>query len=241
MAEPGEVNQVLGRAYLDVFVAALQASIPGFENKFNVYNEHEKTSFKARGVKDYSFDFNGIYRREWRSFEVFGESKGYSRARNLLDEYRSFLAKAYITSTDYKRHKADYFWFVTNVPFACNEGAGVCSLQFARAALSDKTNPRIAEILGDGHVDEDFLRDLVGRLGVFILTDSYLMNTALSYRVSAGETLWNIVKRFHGGRVPSGFGAFAGQIAKENNLDSPDRIRSGQWIKLTWKGISAAG
>jgi len=130
MAEPGEVNQALGRAYLDVFIASLQASIPGFENKFNVYNEHEKTSFKARGVKDYSFDFNGIYRRQWRSFEVFGESKGYSRAGNLLDEYRSFLAKAYVTSTDYKRHREDYFWFVTNVPFACSEGAAVRSYQF---------------------------------------------------------------------------------------------------------------
>jgi len=74
---------------------------------------------------------------------------------------------------------------------------------------------------------------------VFILTDSYLMNAVLSYRVTPGETLWSIVKRFHGGQVPSGFGAFAGRIAKENNLDSPDRIRSGQSINLTWEGISA--
>jgi hypothetical protein len=41
---------------------------------------------------------------------------------------------------------------------------------------------------------------LVQRLGVFILTDSYLRNTNLSYRVSSGETLWSILKKLHAGR-----------------------------------------
>jgi hypothetical protein len=239
VADPGEVNQALGRAYLDVFIASLQASVPGFENKFDVYKEPEKRSFKSRGPKNYSFDFNGVYNQPSRSFEVFGESKGYSKASNLLDEFRSFLAKAYVTSTDYKRHREDYFWFVTNVPFACSEGSGVRSFEFVKTALIDKKSPRILDILGESHVDMDFLHNLVDKLGVFILTDSYLMHSVLSYKVNAGDNLWSIVKRFHGGRVPNGFGGFAQRIASDNNLVSPDNIRSGQRIKLHWRGISA--
>jgi hypothetical protein len=239
MADPGEVNQNIGRAYLEVFIASLERSIPGFENKFQVYNEPEKTTFKARSQREFSFDFGGIYRQEFRSFEVFGESKGYSKARNLLDEYRLFLAKAYVTSTDYKRHRQDHFWFVTNVPFACSEGSGVRSWQFLQATLKDKSNLKVAEILGDGHVDDSFLFELVSRIGVFILTDSYLMNTVLLYKVKPGDTLWSILKRMHGGPPPLGFGRLAKKIANENNLESPDRIRSGQRIRLNWPGMAA--
>lgn len=238
MASPGEVNQAVGKAYVEVFVASLQRTIPGFENKFLVYNEPEKTAFDGRASKGYSFDFNGVFRREGRAVDVFGESKGYSNAGNLMDEYRAFLAKAYVTSTDYKRNREDHFWFVTNVPFACSEGSGVRNLAFARTTLIEKRNASVKEILGDSHVDEGFLRDLIDRLGVFILTDSYLMNSMLAYRVKRGDTLWSILKNLNGGRAPAGFGSLAGKIARINNLDSPDRIRSGQRINLKWKGIS---
>jgi len=47
MVAPGEVNQEIGRAYQRVFIGALEASIKGFEKKFDVQTEPEKTSFAA--------------------------------------------------------------------------------------------------------------------------------------------------------------------------------------------------
>jgi hypothetical protein len=156
----------------------------------------------------------------------------------LLAEFKTFLAKAYVTSTDYKRHINDYFWFVTNVPFACSEGSGIRSFEFVRAALNDRRNHQAKEILGDGHIDETLVQSLVKRLGIFILTDSFLMNTNLSYRVSDGETLWSILKKLHAGHAPSGFRDIANMIASKNRLRSPDQIVSGRRIRLPWLGIN---
>lgn len=237
MGTPGEVIQTIGETYQRVFIAALEANIPYFENKFDVHTEPEKTSFDGRSGRRYSFDFCGAYSHPWRRAEVFGESKGYSRAGGLLNEFRSFLAKAYVTRTDYDRHANDYFWFVTNVPFACAEGSGIRSYEFVRSTLTDRSNPQIREILGEGNIDNNFVRDLVGRLGVFILTDSFLMNTKLSYRVSAGETLWSILKKLHAGRAPDGFRTIAERIASENGLRSADLVVSNRRIRLPWFGV----
>lgn len=241
MANPGEVNQLIGRAYQSVFIGALENSIKGFQNKFEVEREPEKTSFKARTGKNFSFDFSGIHTREWNTAEVFGECKGYTKGSSLLPEYRSFLAKAYTASADYPRHKNDFFWFVTNVPFACSEGTGIRSFEFIRAALLDPAKPEIEEILGNSHVDEALIWSLVRRVGVFILTDSFLMQTDILYRVREGESLWLILKKIHGGFVPSEFGFVASQVATRNNLRSPDRLVSGRRIKLAWRGILSRG
>jgi len=234
---PGEVNQAVGRAYQYVFIGALEANIRAFENKFNVHEAPEKTSFEARTGKKYSFDFNGVYYHPMAAVEVFGESKGYSKAGNLLAEYKGFLAKAYVTSTDYERHRGDHFWFVTNVPFACGEGSAITTYDFVRAALKEKENAQVKEVLGDGHVDDSLIRSLVERLRVFILTDSYLMTANIQYTVASGESLWVILKKFHAGKIPSRFGYIANYVANMNNLKSPDRIRSGQTLKLSWCGI----
>ncbi len=238
MANPGEVNQEIGRAYQYAFIGALEATIPYFENKFDVHTEPEKTAFSTRTGQSYSFDFCGVYNHPWVRTEVFGECKGYSKAGGLLQDFRSFLAKAYVTSTDYQRHRKDYFWFVTNVPFACTEGSGVRNYAFVLATLTDKRNAEVQEILGGGHVDESFVQTLVNRLGVFILTDSFLLNTDLSYKVISGESLWSILKKFHAGEAPYGFGSIATQIAQKNGLPSPDHVLSGQRIRLSWHGIS---
>lgn len=237
-AVPGEVIHKLGEAYQYVFIGALEASIPHFENKFYVHTEPEKTSFDGRTGVRYSFDFCGVYNHPLRRAEVFGESKGYSRSAGLLGDFRIFLAKAYVACTDYKRHANDYFWFVTNVPFACSEGGGIRSYEFVRAALHDRNNGNIKPILGDGHIDDELVRRLVSRLGVFILTDSFLRNTNLSYRVSPGETLWSILKKLHAGHAPAGFRWIAEKIASDNGLASADRIVSGTRIKLPWLGIN---
>ena len=238
MSIPGEVAQAIGEAYQHAFVAALEANVPYFVNKFDVRTEPVKTAFEGRRGKSYSFDFNGVYSHPGRRAEVFGECKGYSKAGNLLGHFRSFLAKAYVTCVDYKRHREDYFWFVTNVPFACAEGSGVRSHSFVTAALNDRGNQEVTEILGSAHVDNSIVWSLVQRLGVFILTDSFLMHTKLSYRVMPGECLWTILKKFHAGQAPHGFGAIAQDIASKNNLKSPDLIKSGRRITLSWHGIN---
>ena len=237
MAVPGEVNQAVGRAYQYVFIGALEANIRAFQNKFHVHEAPAKTSFNGRSGKSYSFDFNGVYFKHMDAAEVFGECKGYSKAGNLLGEFKSFLAKAYVTATDHSRHRDDYFWFVTNVPFACTEGSAIRSYDFVRASLKDKENAEVKEILGSGDVDDSLVRRLVERLGVFILTDSFLMNANIVYRVGTGENLWVILKKFHGGRVPGRYENFVNRIASMNDLESPDLIRSGQRLRLSWGGM----
>jgi hypothetical protein len=239
VANPGEVMQAVGMAYQYVFIGALEASIRPFENKFHVHTNPGKTQFKARSGREFSFDFNGMYNHPWHSAEVFGECKGYSTGRNLLVDFKSFVAKAYVASVDYKRHQEDYFWFVTNVPFACTEGSGIRSYEFVLATLKDATNEKVRELVGDGHIDENVVRSLVDRLGVFILTDSFLMNAEISYKVLPGESLWVILKKFHGGHSPRAFQSVAQQIASKNGLPSIDRVTSGKRIRLSWHGISA--
>lgn len=237
MASAGEVMHAIGQAYQSVFIAALEGNIRPFENKFDVRTEPSKTSFRGRDGNNFSFDFAGVYNHPWKKAEVFGECKGYSRGSALLSEYREFLAKAYVTSVDYPRQAKDYFWFVTNVPFACTEGTRILTFNFVKETLTDSNNSQLKPILSNGHIDTESIRSLVPRIGVFILTDSYLMNTRLSYRVSEGENLWTILKKLHAGQAPSGFGPIAQQIASRNGLPSPDIVRSGERLELNWFGI----
>src|SRR6266446_3975474 len=201
--------QAVGQAYQYVFIGALEASIRPFENRFNVHTNPEKTSFKGRSGNSYSFDFNGEYYHPWMHAEVFGECKGYSKGKNLLEEFRCFLAKAYVTSVDHERHRKDLFWFVTNVPFACSEGSGIRNYDFVSSTLRDLKHIGVKEILGEGHVDDNVVRSLVERLGVFILTDSFLRNADILYKVMPGESLWVILKKLHGGQSPRASGAIA--------------------------------
>jgi hypothetical protein len=234
---PGEVNQMVGRAYQCVFMGALESSIRGFEKKFDVHSEPEKMSFTGRTGKSFSFDFSGIYKQPWQSREVLGECKGYSKGGGLLAEFRVFLAKAYVASSDYARHRNDHFWFVTNVPFACSEGSGIRSVEFLQGTLTANATPEVKEILGDGNVDSAVVFSLAHRIGVFILTDSFLMNTDLIYKVEHGESLWTILKKFHAGQAPGGFGSMARDIAFKNGLRSPDHVTSGKRIRFSWRGI----
>jgi hypothetical protein len=98
-------------------------------------------------------------------------------------------------------------------------------------------NTGVKEILGEGHIDDNAVRALVERLGVFILTDSFLKNTDILYKVMPGESLWVILKKLHGGQSPRAFGAIAGHIASKNGLPSADLITSGRKIRVPWLGI----
>src|SRR5260370_41317941 len=174
VAIAGEMMHAVGQAYQYVFIGALEASIRPFSNRFNVHTNSEKTSLNDRARQSFSFDLNGEYNHPWNHAEVFGECKGYSKAKNLLEEFRRFLAKAYVTSVDYDRHRQDLFWFVSNVPFACAEGSGIRNYDFVSSTLKNNKSPEVSEILGQGNIDDAVVRSLVERLGVFILTDSFL-------------------------------------------------------------------
>ena len=239
MPAPGEIMHGLGRTYQDIFIAALQSSIPEFWNHFTVQQEPSKTSFPGQPGKPYSFDFSGTYAdRLCGSVEVFGESKGYKKGSSLLPEFREFVAKAYVTSTDYERNRKDLFWFVTNVPFACNEGSGLRTFEFIKKALSDKQNSGVQEILGPRHIDDNMIRDLLPRVGIFIFTDSLLQRMYLRYTVKPGDNLWTIMERFHGGKPPRNFNSVAQRIAEKNRLKSPNKILSGTRILVPWFGIT---
>src|SRR5260370_28101342 len=181
VAIAGEVIQAIGQGYQYVFIGALEASIRPFRNRFNVHTNPEKTSFKGRDGKAFSFDVSGEYSHPWNHAEVFGECKGYSKGKNLLEEFRRFLAKAYVTSVDYERHRQDLFWFVSNVPFACAEGSGIRNYDFVFSTLKNNKSPEVSEILGHGNIDEAVVRSLVQRLGVFILPHSFLNTPNISY------------------------------------------------------------
>jgi hypothetical protein len=239
MTNPGEVNQRIGRIYQRVFIGALEANIRPFEAKFEVETEPEKTSFVGRGGRSFSFDFSGVYNDFTGSKEVFGECKGYAKAGSLLIEYRLFLAKSYVTAVDNKRHQSDFFWFVTNVPFACGEGGGVRGVEFVHNALTSPANPDIQEVLGKGKIDESFVERLAQNLGVFILTDSFLQNTIIRYKVKRGETIWSILRGLHGTNERYPFRAYATEIAHMNRLQSPDKIIANQRISLRWQGLKS--
>ena len=236
MPPPGEVNHVIGAAYQSAFIGALQASIPGFESSFEVQTTPEKMTFKAPTGKQYSFDFVGVYDQKITRAEVFGECKGYTAGAGLLPDFRSFLAKAYVTSTAYDSHRNDHFWFITNVPFGCSEGSGIRNYEYISKALADREKPEVHAVLGEAHVDPKFVWSLASRIGIFILTDSFLTSTQLTYRVKHGDNIWSILKKLHG-RSLNGFGNIAQEIAAANNLRSPDQIVTGRKLKLTWRGI----
>jgi hypothetical protein len=238
VAQPGEVSHAIGQAYQYVFVGALEHSIKYFKNQFHVHESPEKLTFKGRSGDSFSFDFSGVYRHPWLACEVFGESKGYSRGGSLLWEFKLFIAKAYVTSIDHSRHRNDLFWFVTNVPFACSEGRDLLSTEFFSKALTDP-DPEIRRIVGNPDLDPAFIHQFVGRVSAFVLTDSFLQQTDICYKVRPGDTLWSILKLLHAGQAPSGFRSKAQTIARYNDLLSPDKIKSGKVLRLNWSGLGS--
>jgi hypothetical protein len=236
VALPGEVLQAIGHAYQLAFVGALEASIKSFKCLYDVRTEPEKVSFKGRDGESFSFDFAGIVHQPFKSVEVFGESKGYTESNKLISDYKTFLIKSYVVSADHDRHRNDYFWFVTNVPFACSHPSGIKRFDFVKKTLMDAQS-KDRNILGAGDLDDEKIEAMVSRLGVFILTDSFLTQTDILYQVKAGDSLWAILKKLHGGSVPPTFQSITNDIARRNQLQSPDLIRSDSVLKLRWFGI----
>jgi len=232
---PGEVSQEIGRAYVYVLSGCLHRCISGFEPLFDVYTSPEKVSFVGNSGASYSFDSVGAY----DDAEVLIEYKGYSNGDGLLASYREFLEKAYCTSVQFSRHSHDDFWFVTNVPFASKAGREIVSPKFVRDTLTSMQSRSESRILGETPIDDGYVRRLCERLAVVILTDSFIKLIGIRYRVRSGDSVWRLVKRIHGGRIPGGnFGYIESQVRDANRLEDAGHIQAGQLILLPWYGMA---
>ena len=231
---PGEVSQEIGRAYVYTFGGCLERAIKGFSQTFNVYTNPDKLGFNSFTGAAYSFDLAGIY----EDAEVFVESKGHRDGTAILDGYKEFLAKAYCTATLSKRHRRDHFWFITNVPFGSSIGRRLWSSAFITESLRDQKPDAAAAILGGAPIDDGHVQSLSQRIAVGIFTDSFIKVMGTQYRFAPGDTLWSVTKLIHGGKIPlPQFQPIAIQVQLMNELKNPDRIRSGQRVRMPWYGI----
>lgn len=231
---PGEISQEIGRAYVYIFSGCLERAVKGFKPTFDVYTHPEKLTFTGFSGTSYSFDISGL--NEGR--EVFIESKGYQDASGILDAYKDFLAKAYCTSVQMARHRNDYFWFVTNVPFGSSFGRRLSSPDFIYDALHDKKDAAAGAFIGAAKVDKSHAVSLSERIAVGIFTDSFIRVMGTLYRFRPGDTLWSVTKLIHGGRIPLlRFEPIATMVKYMNNLQDSNHIRSGQRLHLPWFGI----
>lgn len=202
-----------------------------------MYAQPEKVTFTGFSGASYSFDISGL--NEGR--EVFVESKGYRDASGILDAYKEFLAKAYCASVQIARHRDDHFWFVTNVPFGSSFGRRLWSPEFVSEALRSTRPPAAAAIIGGATIDESQVRSLSRRIAVAIFTDSFVRVMGTLYRFRRGDTLWSATKLIHGGLIPlPHFEPIVTKVKHMNNLQDPNRIRSGQRLHLPWFGMQDA-
>ena len=87
-------------------------------------------------------------------------------------------------------------------------------------------------------VDEGHVRSLSRRIAVAIFTDSFVRVMGTLYRFRPGDTLWSATKLIHGGLIPlPQFEPIVANVKYMNNLDDPNRIRSGQRLHLPWFGM----
>ena len=89
----------------------------------------------------------------------------------------------------------------------------------------------------DSRVIEDF------RLRIVLCTfpDSFILASGVRYTVELDDNLWDIVKKFHAGRVPvDDYHRLAIDIAAANQIADPDLILPGQQIELPWHGLPEA-
>lgn len=238
MSVAGEINQHRGRAYMLAFVGCLEASISGFQRSFLVTDNPSKVTFKPFADNSFSFDAVGQYNTASSSNEVFLECKGYSDGGNLFDEYKRFVARAYLTSAMFARHSNDHFWFVCNVPFACSQGRRLTTYNSTLDILtnSDRDN-RI--IPNDIIIDDDRVRLLSSKISVFILTDEYMKAMGIRYIVKQDDVFEHIVYDLHGGPMDySRLNAYYSEFRQTNrSIQDPNLIYPGQVLKLPWFGF----
>jgi len=232
MALPGEIPQAIGRAYVKVLAGCAERSVRHFRQLYDLENEPDKLTFSGPLGQSYSFDTGGWYNPPDGGREVFIESKGHKNGSKVFEGYKEFLARAYLTSVLNNRHRKDLFWYLTNVPFASSVGRDLTSATYIKAALSG------VALLGSIVIDDDHIERLSELVSVGIFTDSFIRVMGITHFVRPRETVWSIIKLIHGDSMPRNFFApIQGEVAYLNDLDDPNKIKSGQRLHIPWHGI----
>lgn len=241
MSNPGEMNQVVGQAYVTVLTGCLEYTVKPFQKQFDVYSNPEKLTFyKCDGNGTFSFDVMGTYKHPLRNCELFIESKGYANGSSLLKEYKEFIAKSYVTRCLYHRHVNDYFCFVTNVPFGSSEGRQLTSVDFLEnRVLNFKENSEISSIIGNIPIDRKHIESLSKRLSICFFTDSFIRISGINYKVKDGDSIWTIMEDIHAKKVPDiSLNEIKYTIQSWNpKVKDADLIVTGETLHLPWYGI----
>lgn len=238
MGVPGEIPQEIGRAYVQVLVGCLERTMKSFRRTFDVLGTPEKLEFQGPTGANFSFDVLGYYTHPLYRHEVLVECKGHKDGSKVFEGYKEFLAKSYVTTVNYGRHRQDFFWFVTNVAFGCSIGRRITSPEYVHRVLTMDRNDQVSSLLGSSHVEYQFVNNLSDRLSVCIFPDSFIRRMGVSYLVRDGESVWSIIKSLHAGRVPGAhFQPIADVVVKLNDLKSADKIKSGRQLHLPWYGF----
>lgn len=232
----GEVNHEVGRAYALVLMGCLENTVKYFSQLFDVYTAPDKLTFSETPGTDFSFDGSGAYRHPSHRCEVFVECKGYSKGNALTGAYKEFLSKAYVASIVYRRHRSDYFWFVTNTPFGSSIGVNLTSPAFIHSALTEE-NEKVKQILGGLPVDQESVNLLSELVSVGIFPDSFIRRMGISYLVQPGENLYQIMKLIHANRKFTFFDEIAGLVSSLNRGMDPNSVVDGQRLRLPWYGM----
>jgi hypothetical protein len=232
MALPGEIPQAIGRAYVKVLAGCAERSVSDFKQQYDLENEPDKLTFTGPSGQTYSFDTGGWYNPPDGGREVFIESKGHKDGTKVFEGYKEFLARAYLTSVLNQRHQKDLFWYLTNVPFASSIGRKLTAPSYIKTALSG------ISLLGRINVDDGHIERLSKLVSIGIFTDSFIRVMGITHFVRPRETLWSITKLIHGNSMPTPFFApIESTVAYLNDLEDPNKIKSGQRLHIPWHGV----
>jgi hypothetical protein len=237
VAEPGEVPQAIGRAYVLALVGSLEQSVAGFRRLFDVETNAAKLSFRLPSGAFSSFDVSGVLeRRGWPPREVLIECKGHRDGNRVFDGYRTFLGNAFFVSTTIERHADDWFWFATNVPFGSSVGRRLTDYDFVRGILEKHTEA--SPLLKSVEDPVALIHGFLPKVAVCIFPDSFMRLTGVRYWVKQDDNIWSILQKLHGGEVPfDDFQSVAASVARANQLANPDVIVPETPLQLPWNGV----
>lgn len=237
-SQPGEVQHEKGRDRARLFAGCLQQIVDGFRAEFFVSTTPEKLEVSFSNRK-FSFDILGRLNNGVSDCEVWIEAKGYDKASDLLEHYRSFVRRVALARLHHDRMKNDVFWFVSSSPFACSDGSDISTSKWMRSTIRESVDQKAVSI-DPGEIDEIEnlgFEALARSIRVLFLTAELMKTTGLKQRALQGENLWTMTQQLYGGVVPVlEYRSYADSVASTNNIPDPNLIYSGQNIWLPFLG-----
>ncbi|MCS5423201.1 MULTISPECIES: hypothetical protein [Psychrilyobacter] len=188
-----EEQHKIGLEYVQKFGAILTANLQhsNFKVTFNAYDNPNKLKFKTETKKEISFDLQGFMKYKNISRDVWIESKGYSEGSNLLNQYKNFIARSFFIWNTNERYQDDIFIFITNVPFGSTLGKKLNSKEFVKASVLEFGTEYFKDLNGIKEL-EGTIYEFFKNIFPIILTDSYIELISETFKVSEGQSLWNL-------------------------------------------------